>query len=667
MDTPLRYWLETLGLPLEPSFAAYGQAMQSLVDPASGFAGNATGANVLLVRISDVAGQDTGSNVDLLIDAWRGFASRTARPLVVVVTPSGGGWREHEQRLIEAVDAVDGVAVAARYGVDEVFDATAEKLGRVPYTSGYFAALATGVARRLHRYYRDPFKVIAVDCDNTLWSGVCGEDGPEGVVVDEPRLALQRMLIERREAGMVLAIASKNNEADVWETFAAHPEMLVRREDFAAWRINWKPKSGNLCELSRQLNVGLDSVVFLDDSGTEIAEVAGRYPQVAGLRLPDRDEELAAWTEHLWPLDHGRLTREDALRAASYAQQGAREAVAKSAGTLEEFLASLQLKLTIGEAQAEQMARVGQLIQRTNQMNTTTLRLSEAEVEARLASGEYECLVAEASDRFGEYGLIGVTLVKKAAETWTIESLLLSCRAFGREIESRLVEAVAGRARAAGARGVELPLIKTAKNAPAVEFLESLSDAVKIDVEGAEVYRLSVEAARTLRRREVASEEVAPAAAPAENGRFQAYSWIAREMRTASQIEAAVAAWKRTLRVSGAAAPVGELEQGIARIWCDVLHVSEVGRDENFFDLGGHSLLAVQLLARMKEELGVDLSLEVIYQSSLTVAELAQAVELAQLGTLDPEEYAALLAEVEGLSDDEVRALLEAEEAGDAK
>ena len=210
-------------------------------------------------------------------------------------------------------------------GVADYDDPEADKLGHMPYTPPMYAAIATLIARKSHLLKRPPKKVIVLDCDNTLWSGVCGEDGPTGVRCDAARQALQRFVRAQHQAGMLLAICSKNSEEDVNEVFKQCTEMVLEKKDFAAWRVNWQPKSENVRSLAAELRLGLDSFIFIDDNPMEIAEMEANCPDVLALQLPEDCSSIPVWLKHLWVFDHAKLTIEDRNRAAQYEQNRMRE------------------------------------------------------------------------------------------------------------------------------------------------------------------------------------------------------------------------------------------------------------------------------------------------------------------------------------------------------
>jgi FkbH-like protein len=330
--------------------------------------------------------------------------------------------------------------------------------------------------RRLHALRRPPYKVAVVDADNTLWTGVCGEDGPEGVVIDGPRRALQEFLLKQREAGMLLALCSKNEAADVDAVFAAHPDMPLRPGHLAASRVSWNAKSDGLLSLAEELGLGLDSFVFLDDNPVEIADVQARCPGVVCLRVPEDPRQIPAWLRHLWAFDRPKVTAEDRARAESYRQNREREALRQGAPSLEAFLESLGLVVDVRPVAPEHLPRVAQLTQRTNQFNLSLVRRTEAEVGRFLAGGG-EGLEVSVRDRFGDYGLVGVALFTRGSEALAVDTMLLSCRVLGRGVEHRLLASLVEIAAGRGLARVDLPWVPGDRNRPALEFLERLAGA----------------------------------------------------------------------------------------------------------------------------------------------------------------------------------------------
>lgn len=642
----LAFWSRECGWDNEVQFAPYDQVLQTLVNPASVFGGN-RGVNVILLREHRL----TADFAEQFRDAVRVYRGNGGGALLLVLCPSQGA--AAVTPVDDALYTLRAEEIARLYPVADVFDAHAEQLGDIPYTPLYFAALGTAVARRIHALRMRPYKVIALDCDNTLWRGTCGEDGPEGVVMDEPRRYLQDFMRARRDTGMLLALASKNNREDVVETFRVHAEMPLRMDDFVIDSIDWNSKSAGFARMARTLKLGLDSFVFVDDSPKEIGEVHAAHPEVLGLPLPHEAERIPHFLDHVWAFDQLRVTEEDRARNQSYRQQVERTGVEKAATTLGEFIAQLQVEIHVQPLRDAQVPRVAQLTQRTNQMNTTLLRRTESEVARMVGADPVACLTVDVADRFGSYGLVGAMFLREEAGTLHVDNMLLSCRALGRGVEQRMLRHVGEIAVARGLEFVEIAFVEGPRNQPARQFLDSVG------------YRLRAEECAALQYRPEAAVELieeTPKVAVASASRTFDYVAIARDLSTPSQILSAIEASQRhqLLEMTPADPPHTEEERQIAHIWADILHIPTPGREVDFFDVGGHSLLAVQLLSRVRQDMGVELPLELVYTGRLTVASMASAVELARA---DPEEVDRLLAEIDQLSEEELRALLESEQA----
>jgi FkbH-like protein len=668
----LSFWMNELGLELPVRFAPYNQVFQQLLDPASVLATNRGGVNAILVRWEDWP----AGGAEEFAESIRRAASFPS-PTVVIECPASpkfsGSAEEMRKTVANAVATlaavyfVSAVELDSCYPVQDFYDPHAEELGHIPYTPEFFAALGTMIARKAHALKRTPSKVIALDCDETLWIGICGEDGPNGVIVDPTRRGLQEFMRAQRQAGVLLCLCSKNNEEDVAETFRANPSMPLRLEDFVANRINWEPKAENLRSLAEELDLALDSFIFVDDNPAECAQVQTQAPEVICLTLPPDSSEIPHFLRHVWAFDRLKTTSEDEKRSEMYAQRVERAKFEKQAGSLEDFLAALNLEIEIAPMTPQQLPRVSQLTLRTNQMNFTAVRRTESEMMDAIASGGFECLTVRVRDRFGDYGLVGVMVFRTSGEAITVDTFLLSCRALGKGVEHRMLARLGEIARERGLARVSVPFAEAPRNKPARNFLESVGAEYRVRVEGGRVYPFPAAYLAELKYKPVAAEITAASQRSGAAKTAAPYARIANELSTAKQVLDAVRA-RRQLAVgvtTGGIAPRTPLEQQLAAIWADLLGLQTVGVEDNFFDLGGHSLLAVQLLSAVRQAFDVDLSLEIVYSGAFTVAELAKAIELYEIQEAGEGEYAELLKELEGLSDEEVRALLAEEEGGE--
>jgi FkbH-like protein len=563
--------------------------------------------------------------------------------------------------LLKSVHLAGAAEIRDLYPVAEAHDPHADELGHVPYTPAWFAALGTIMVRKIHALRMPSYKVIVLDCDDTLWKGICGEDGPQGIALDPPRRALQEFMLAQHDAGKLLCLVSKNNIDDVLDTFRLNPRMPLHLDHFVSWRINWKPKSVNIAELADELELGLDSFILVDDNAKECSEMAANQPAVLALALPVETEKIPAFLRHVWAFDHLRVTEEDRHRSEMYAQQVERVRAEKQAASLEEFLESLELDVRIAPMAADELPRVAQLTERTNQMNFTAVRRSEGEIQALVDSGEAEVLTVHVSDRFGSYGLTGVVIFSAGADAIVVDTFLLSCRVLGRGVEHRMMAALGRAATQRNLALVEVPFVRAARNMPALLFLESAGLQFQHVESDRLCFRFPADHAAKLRYQPSvtetpAREKAAPAVAPRSTP--LPYARIATELRDPKKLLARMQAQSHGHSANGRsyAPPRNELERRLAEIWAEALRVTPVGIYDDFFDLGGHSLLAVQLMSRVRQEFGADLSLELVYSGTFNIAELAEAIEVKEI--VGGDRYEALLQELEALSDEEVRALL---------
>jgi len=375
----------------------------------------------------------------------------------------------------------DAHRVATELGTAAFYDPKLALLTRMPFSPRAQAALSAQLARQAAALWRAPCKVLVLDLDNTLWGGVLGEDGIAGIALGDEYpgsafTAFQRVIASYRDRGVLLAIASKNNEADVVELFAQHTGLVLRWGDFVARQIHWNDKATSLRAIAAELNLGLDALALFDDSPVERAWVRRELPEVTVIDVPASPLGYGDALDASGAFDLVTITREDRERTRLYQSDQARQRLADATGSVDDFLRALAMKISIGAVGPDTLPRVVQLLAKTNQFNTTTRRHGQAELEAMIAAGAI-ALWMRVEDRFGDNGLVGVALAvpepagaAPAAPAFRIDAFLMSCRVLGRRAEHALLGAVARRAHAAGARTLIGEFIPSKKNAPAAGF-----------------------------------------------------------------------------------------------------------------------------------------------------------------------------------------------------
>jgi FkbH-like protein len=639
MSDDLDFWLNEIGSPFTVTFAAHDQIFQALLDDRGLLANNRDGCNAVLIdRATWVAGaRDRALDaVDDLVRAVQACADRSGVPHLVVSCPAesdaAGLVQATEDRLADGlagdarVRVIRADQVLAWYPVESRYDAYANSAARQPYSREMLAALATVLVRAAEAGRVPRPKVIAVDADHTLWDGVIAEDGPLGVRVTPAHRRLQEYLLEQRASGRLICIVSRNLEEDIRQVLAAHPDLVLRAEHLAGHRINWLPKSDNLASLANELNVGVDSMVFLDDNPVERAEVSAAYPGVFTPTLPGSAAEVVPYLRRCWPLDQLPVTEDDRARAGRYRQDADRTRARGSAASLAEFFATLELRVEVSPLAPSDLARAAQLSRRVNQFNLTTRRYHEAELAA-LPGGQAH--VVHARDRFGDYGLVGLVVTGAAGDTLEVDTLLLSCRVLGRGVEHAVLRRLGRLAREQGLGDVLLRVVHTARNQAARDFLDSLPAEFEPD----EGYRIATPDAEALRHRPgVApappSTPDAPAEPTAEHAKIRPVDLahrIATELGTAARIAAAI---DQSLPASQPAMldTADPVERAIAHMWAELLEYPPLSVQDDFYELGGDSLMALQFGTRVRDVFGVELPIEVLFTDTFTVATMARAV-----------------------------------------
>ncbi|MFS0838697.1 HAD-IIIC family phosphatase [Paenibacillus sp. 1P03SA] len=654
------WWGEQFGTRIDVRFAPYQQVFQELLNPDSSFSSEEA-AGLLLVRFQDWLRDDRSPEAQQIKKLERALADllqalsagRSTSPIFAGVFPVsassgaspvmesyleelGNRWKRELERM-EHVQVIDFRELDVTFNIERIHDSTADQAAHMPFTPETFAAIGTLTARRLLAWQGHPFKVIAVDCDNTLWRGICGEDGAAGITASGSYREFQNYLLGKQQEGMLLVLVSKNNEEDVWNVLDKNPDMPLKKEHFAGTRINWNSKSENLLSLAEELGLGLDSFIFIDDSSLECAEVQMQCPEVLTLQLPE-ERLIPAFLEHVWATDRLRVTEEDKRRTGMYASERQRRQIRSSASSLQAFLEELELKMGMYEAAAEQFPRIAQLTQRTNQFTLNADTRAESELRALRAEPETKCWAIEASDRFGHYGLTGAVITRFENNMVHLDVFLLSCRILGRGIESAVISSLKAYCRERKAEYMEAVCTITGKNEPMLDFFRTGPWSVTEESGRRVRFRIAVQdIPDSIPYIEVFNESL-PGAEPAQSP-ISAREVQGEESRAAGTLRSLERTdWEETLGgrenqrhrrhllpllYSDASkllqipvreieeseaqrapyrAPSNETEAALVQIWERVLGIGGIGIDDDFFRLGGTSLHAVRVEIEMEKQ-----------------------------------------------------------------
>lgn len=418
----------------------------------------------------------------VLVPTWT--PSRNRRSFGLLEMKSGIGAAETlmrmNLRLAERLNDIPGVFVldASRW-TSLNRDTQGRKLwylAKIPFSREVFAAAAQDLKAAWNGLIGQSRKLILLDLDDTLWGGLVGEDGWEKLnlgghdPLGEAFVDFQKLLKSYIPRGVVLGILSKNEETTALEAIDRHPEMVLRRGDFAGWRINWRDKVENLAALVAELNLGLNSVVFIDDSPVERGRVRSAFPDVL---VPEWPTDKMAYASALLALDcfePPSLSDADARRSAMYAVERQRKESQKQAVSLDEWLESLQIRVTVEALNDANLARASQLLNKTNQMNLATRRMTEAELREWSRNDNRLFLTFRVADAFGDSGLTGLASIERDGDHGQVVDFVLSCRVIGRKVEETMLHALCERARSWGLEEVRARYLPTPKNQPCLEF-----------------------------------------------------------------------------------------------------------------------------------------------------------------------------------------------------
>jgi FkbH-like protein/FkbM family methyltransferase len=603
---------------------------------------------------------DLQNKIDQFAQAMDSFTHASDVPVILCLCPTAerdlsGGKVDQELaasekyllakvRELPNVQVIGPDAILAHYQTTEFHDPLANQLGHVPYTPEGFAAIGSSLFRALTSLRRAPYKVIALDCDNTLWRGVCGEEGPLGVEVSASHRRLQEFMVQQMAAGMLLCVCSKNNRPDVEAVFGQNPNMVLKRGHIATWRVNWSAKSENLRSVARELNVGLDSFIFVDDNPVECAEVRAQCPEVLTLQLPPDADQWPQFLDHVWAFDHLHATREDRTRTQKVLENIEREKYREQVPTLKNFIDGLQLQVELFTPQPDQFSRVSQLTQRTNQFNCTNIRRSERDILQVLEKRNARCLAVSASDRFGDYGMVGVVIYFEERDGYDVETFLLSCRVLGRGVEHQALSQFGKRALEQGKQWAQIHFRPTNKNQPAWEFIKGIGSEFMQAPEKETIVQFPAEKLASLcynpdssrPSREDGqnsdfsghkSKSRSTAAAVESSRKFQQ---IAVELNNVKTICRAVESHTSLTAGHGGGLRGEELPSTLAGkilgIWRRAIGNLRIGMNDNFFEAGGSSLKAVQVVATIRRELNLHLSIVNIFECP-TVGLLSEKLE----------------------------------------
>jgi FkbH-like protein len=379
------------------------------------------------------------------------------------------------------VSYLDLDELVMQIGRDNFFDLRLWYSSIFPFTPDGAFAVSNAVMAIAARIHLTKAKVIVLDADNTLWGGVIGEDGINGIALgqDYPGRVytdFQKRILSLQQRGFILALCSKNNPEDVNDVLQNHPHQLLKKEHFATQRINWLPKPDNLRSIAQELNLGLDSFIFVDDSDHECSAVRYSLSEVEVVQVPARLAEIPACLDALARLEVTALTREDLEKTAMYVQErlrkSQREELTQTGGSIDDYLLSLNMKMTVGLNNPSLIPRLAQLTQKTNQFNLSTRRYTEKDIAEKMSDSNTFVFHFSLADNFGDSGIVGLAIVERGADNKArLDTFLMSCRVIGRMAELAFLNTIAHNLKSSGVEELSADYIPTRKNGLVETFL----------------------------------------------------------------------------------------------------------------------------------------------------------------------------------------------------
>lgn len=665
---PLTFFLKlTQQAVTKINMTPYAQVSQQLLDPNSLLCQNKQGFNIILIRLEDwlpslikpLSSIDSffinslsaaiEKRVDKFLLILRNQANEIQAPLIIGLCSFAPIvynnpdllqiFKKLERKFQDFIEHLVGVylltteEINTYYPVKNYYDEHTNKLGHIPYTEEYFSALAAMLVRKIHAIEYAPYKVMAFDCDNTLWQGICGEEEVEHLIVTETQRAFQQFIIQQQQIGVLICLCSKNNESDVWKVFDQNPNMLLKRKHIADYRINWQEKSLNINDMALNLKLSLQDFIFIDDNTSECARIQQVHPEVLTIQYTSN---ILHVLQHIWGLDKLHVSREDQQRTISY-QKKFTQSVPATHNALGRFLEALQLEVTLSPLTISsldtELKRAAELTRKTNQFNCTTQRFTDKQLQ-QLLRGPETCLIIHIKDVEKNYGIKGVIIFEIKEECLVVSTFLLSCEVLGRGAEHCILAELAGIAQEKNINLIKILFLPSTRNEPAENFLKSVYGIACETSDQQIIFTISSEQARHIKHEAIQSLASNPGPRKIKrdfnltevekNEDFKIdYLRIAKEFSTVEQILTQLKLENyqtRPISIAGKK-PENLLEQELVNLWEETLGILSIDSNDNFSQLGGDSIKATLLLAKLYYVYEIELQISDLLSS--TISELA--------------------------------------------
>ncbi len=516
---------------VQPHMGEYDQLMQEAINPGSSV--NTAGSDVILIFLDPrnlpltaspwepaKADKTLADSLEMAQTALDNFTANSSAQIIItnlVPTPevmfgsfdknASGTMRDLINRFnaeLETLAANVGAIVFDTRSVAEVagfghwHDIQLWNMGKVPCSLNILPFLADHIARILGSIRGKQRKVLVLDLDNTVWGGIIGDDGMTGIklaqgdAVGEAHLQVQNYAKALKSRGIVLAVCSKNTDSIAREPFRDHPDMILKEDDIAVFQANWIDKASNLEAIAEALSLGLDSFVFLDDNPAERSQVRQALPMVAVPEVSKDPSEYATMLMLAGYFEATNFVLEDAARAEQYRMNAKRAELQKSARSLDDYIASLEMDMDINDFDDVGLARITQLINKTNQFNLTTRRYTDAQVKGFKEDENVHGFQIRLKDKFGDNGMISVVIAKEDGKVWDLDTWLMSCRVLGRGVEKAVLDSIAEAAKVKGAETLTATYIPTDRNGLVSQHYDNLGFSVTSEEGGTKHYAMKL-------------------------------------------------------------------------------------------------------------------------------------------------------------------------------
>lgn len=667
LEESFQFWESVTGLSISAEFSPFYHIEQFLQQNMSFQTGRKKYA-FFLIRLEDLAyHRELDQSIDLqyirsraseLVDHLLQSAANYRLQFIIIFCPLSSevqnnlelksGFEEIEKLMISRLDCEKHLYCIASEKLISSFDSTVDYqspvglVGQVPYTEYFYEQLGKIIVRTVYSFEKPPCKGIILDCDNTLWTGVAGEDPLTSIKIPEPLRNFQRFFVLCKERGIPVCLCSKNNREDTITVFEQHPDMILKLSDISFDRINWQPKSQNIAEICAEANLTATGIIFIDDNPAECAEVSANCPDIIVIHLPEAISDRIRYVENFWAFDTPKVTAEDLSRIEKFRVEKFRSEFRKQVSSFSEFIKGLNLQISIRNALPDDIPRISQLSLRTNQFTSGISALTEEEAHESLKL--HNLFVMEVSDRFGDYGLVGVIKGHKAKEMYVVDSFFLSCRALGRGVEHRCISFIGDYASKNGCSYVRVSVNPTSRNKPFQLFLQdtifkyqfsSGPQQIIYEVPSRVLEQIAFNPEVTTSHQVIGSEQ--DNAINSVSSRFclstHILDKIARCFSTAEALHQQILSMRKSKCKSTETGTENKLcnadksaetpiERVITRIWSESLGREAISVHQNFFDAGGNSLMLPHIVQKISKCLNRTVSLVELFQYP-TISSLA--------------------------------------------